>query len=263
MMKKENLHEKMIKKFKEEKFKNLENLYFHPSYVLEMQLLELIKKADYEKAKNILDEINKLERANLAKDSLRSLKNSLIGSCTIFTRAIITNGVSPETAFNLSDVYIRQIEETNDKKKLEELEYEMLYSFIEELKKEKKLFYHLTINKALEYIHHHIFDQLSLELIAQKLDLNSAYLSNLFKSEVGITITEYINRAKVEDSKYFLIHSNLPIPEVASLFNFCNQSYYTKIFKKYTNLTPKEYREKGLSSHEINNHFCLIKNKEN
>ncbi|UJZ87933.1 AraC family transcriptional regulator [Heyndrickxia coagulans] len=42
-----------------------------------------------------------------------------------------------------------------------------------------------------------------------------------------------------------MLHTNIPISEIALLFHFCNQSYYTSLFKKYMGLTPKEFREQN------------------
>jgi YesN/AraC family two-component response regulator len=241
---KNNVQKTIIKKFFEARIKNQQNFYLHPSYALEQQLLRAISRGDYEQAKELLDEINGLERAKLSKDPIRSLKNSLICSCTLFTRAIIKGGVQPENAFNLSDVFIQQIEETHDKESLVQLEYEMLYAFINTLKEEQLPSYQWVVQRALSFIHDEILQDLSLERIAEHVKVHPGYLSQVFHREVGITITEFINRKKIEESKYFLLHSNSSISDIAHLFGFCNQSYYSSLFKKYTGITPKRYRSR-------------------
>ncbi|HYK72700.1 MAG TPA: AraC family transcriptional regulator, partial [Pseudoneobacillus sp.] len=128
----------IIKKFYETRLQNQQNLFFHPSYALEQQLMHCILKCDEKGAKDVLIEINQLDRAKLADDPIRSFKNSMICSCTLFTRAIINGGVMPEDAFNLSDVYIRQIEKVNEMEGLISLEYEMISSYIDQLKNESK-----------------------------------------------------------------------------------------------------------------------------
>ncbi|MEB8823047.1 helix-turn-helix transcriptional regulator [Bacillus cereus] len=71
---------------------------------------------------------------------------------------------------------------------------------------------------------------------------NPMYLSTLFKKEVGMTLSEYIQREKVEEAKKLLTLTNYSLLEVSTFLNFNNQSYFTKIFKKYTEFTPKQYR---------------------
>ncbi|HEY4554697.1 MAG TPA: helix-turn-helix transcriptional regulator [Bacillaceae bacterium] len=237
-----NIQRKIIRRFFETRVKNKQNFFAHPSFAVEQRLLSALTRGEMEDAKLALDAINSQERATLAQDSVRSLKNSLICSCTLFTRAVIRGGVHPESAFSLSDVYILQIEETNDLDSLRQLEYEMLYSFHKSLQDEKQPSYNLIVNKTIAFIHDEILNDLSLDRIADHVSVHPNYLSRTFRDEVGMSITEYINRKRIEDSKYFLLHSDSPILDIAVLLGFCNQSYYTRLFKKYTMMTPLQYR---------------------
>lgn len=117
--------------------KNKYSSYTHPPYELERKLMVHIKQADIEESIKTLDKINSMERAHLSKMPLTSLKYSLVGSCTLFTRAVIEAGVDPEDAFMLSDYYINLIDETNNKDEIKRLEYKMLEDFIQILKTHK------------------------------------------------------------------------------------------------------------------------------
>ena len=219
--------------------------FIHPSYELEVELIDNIKQGSLSRAKTTLKKINALSRAILATDKIRSIKNSLICSCTLFTRAIIEVGVNPEDAFGLSDACIQKIETINDEGLLDQFEYEMLEAFINLRlqKNNRKTHYSPEIDAAIQYIYNNIFDHITLDDISQHVSLSPNYLSSKFKSEVGITMNEFINKAKIEESKFLLIHSNTKISDIAYIFNFCNQSYYTKVFKKYTGFTPYEYKK--------------------
>lgn len=231
-----------IKQFFEEKAENHINSFFHPSYALEQQLMDAIIRCDLDEAHSVLNQINSLERAKLASDPIRSLKNSLICSCTLFTRAIIKGGALSEDAFSLSDVMIRQIEKIDSLEALKELEYEMVAWFIDRLKSTDRLEYNRVVNRAVTYIHQHINHELSLEKIALFSGVHPGYLSKIFKESVGMSIPDYINRKKIDDSKYYLLHSRESLSEIAQMFGYCNQSYYTSLFKKYNGLTPKQYK---------------------
>jgi YesN/AraC family two-component response regulator len=211
---------------------------------MEQKLLQSISMGLVQEATAALDTINSNRRATLAKDQIRSLKNSLIGSCTLFTRAIIKGGVHPDHAFSLSDVFIVQIEETNEVSGLVELEYEMLYTLMEALNNEKRPSYNAIVNKTISFIHDEILNHLSLKRIASAMNVHPYYLSKIFKQEVNISIKDYINKKRIEDSKYFLLHSDSSILDIAILLGFCNQSYYTQVFRKYTDMTPLEFRNK-------------------
>ena len=234
----------IIKAFIEERVRDEQEVFVHPSYVTEQKLLLSLSNGLIEEATIALATLNSQMRATLAKDETRSMKNSLIAICTLFTRAIINGGVNPEDAFKLSDIFIMKIEEESDIDGLKELEYEMLDSFIKTLDDKKRPTYNAIVNKSISFIHDEILKPLSLEYIASYLNVHPYYLSRIFKQEVGLSITEYISRKRIKDSKYFLLQSDLPISNIAIILGFCNQSYYTKLFKEYNEITPLQFRNK-------------------
>ncbi|MNI69561.1 Arabinose operon regulatory protein [compost metagenome] len=73
------------------------------------------------------------------------------------------------------------------------------------------------------------------------------YLSQLFKKEVGITLTEYIQQAKIEEVKNLITFTSYPLTKISNMLNFSDQSYFTKVFKKYVGVTPKKYKS-GLTN---------------
>ncbi len=224
------------------KMEHLNSFYKHPSYYLERKLLSAMKRCLSDDVVEILNAINALERARLADTPLRSTKNSLIASCTLFARAAIESNVHPEDAYSLSDVFIYEIERLMDIKKLQDLEYEMALEFVELIRKERTSQYPLHIVKAIQFIHENISEDISLTHVAKHLGVSKEYLASYFKKEVGYTVVEYIQAHKVEESKYFLELTKMSISEISELFSFCNAGYYTRIFKKFENKTPIQYR---------------------
>lgn len=239
--------ERLHTQFRKQQLKYKQEEYLHPSFLVETRLQEAITNADLSRALQILESINKDQRPSLSMTSTRSLKNSLICSCTLFTRAIIAGGVHPEKAFTLSDIYIMEVERRDDTEALNDLEYEMLRHFIEVLSNEEESPYSKTINRAISYINEHIVTDLTLQKISDHCYVNPSYLSHLFKKEVGITIVKYINKKRVEEAKYVLLHTTDSISDIAMLFQFCNSSYFTSQFKLYEGITPKQFRDKHLS----------------
>lgn len=68
----------------------------------------------------------------------------------------------------------------------------------------------------------------------------------MFKKETGQTFINYLNNYKIERSKDLLKNTNMTLLDISLEVGFNNQSYYSTIFKKYTNMTPQEYRETAL-----------------
>ena len=83
---------------------------------------------------------------------------------------------------------------------------------------------------------------MSVEGLSSMFDVSTSHLSRIFREHTGITLVEYINVRKVEESQYYLRFSEMKISDVSDKFNFCNQSYFTRIFKKYTGETPRRFR---------------------
>lgn len=224
------------------KMENLSSFYKHPSYYLERKLLSAMKRCTDNDVIEILDAINALERAKLADTPIRSTKNSLIASCTLFARAAIESNVNPEDAYSLSDVFIYEIESTKNIKALQTLEYDMALEFVKLIRKERTTQYPLPVSRAIQYIHENISEDISLSHVAEAANTTKEYLSGLFKKEVGYSVVEYIHLYKVEESKYFLELTNMPIGEISELFSFCNPGYYAKVFKKFEGRTPIQHR---------------------
>jgi two-component system response regulator YesN len=245
-----SIKDSIIQRYFTARVENKQNYFAHPSYSLEQQLMDCIGRCDEVEARTILDQINSTDRAKLAEDPVRSLKNSLICSCTLFTRSIIKGGVLPEDAFSLSDVLILQLEKMKSLPEIKQLEYEMISSFIS-LKSAKHPVYNYVVNKAINYIDKEIINDFSVESIAKFAGVHPSYLSKVFKESVGVSIPEYINHKRMEESKYFLQHSKLSLSNIAHLFKYCNQSYYTFLFKKYMGVTPLQFRNIKSNIEEI------------
>lgn len=224
-------------------YKNRLTMFQHPPYFLEQVIIKLIKSGTKANASQILSEINSLNRAKLSDNPLRSLKNSLICSCTIFTRAAIKGGVTDDDAFTLSDAFIYEIEQTDSMAELDKLEYRMVETFIDKVHHVSTFKFSLVIRNTMTYIMNHLSEKLTLHLIAENVYVHPNYLSALFKKEVGITLFQYILKRRIEESTYFLKYSNESIADIAAFYQFCNQSYYIKMFNTYMHTSPLAYRQ--------------------
>lgn len=213
--------------------------------LFEKKMLEIIKEGRVEELKNLPNLKEEEVASVLSKTSyIRSNKNHIITLITLVSRASIEGGLHDEIAFSLHDRFIQQIEEVDTLDESRELAKEVLYTFALKVQQAKNEKYSKTITTCKDYIYKHIYDDISHDDIANNVDLSPKYLSVLFKKEVGITVSEYIQQTKIEEAKKLLVHSKTPISEICTLLNFNDQSYFTKVFKKVTGVTPKLYRER-------------------
>ncbi len=105
--------------------------------------------------------------------------------------------------------------------------------------------YSLLTQKIITYVSTDLTSDLSLNAMAELLNVNASYLSTLFKREVGIPLTDYVNRQRVEQAKKLLVATELPIKIIAEKSGIPDVYYFSRMFKKRTGCTPKVYREQA------------------
>ncbi|MBB3108857.1 AraC-like DNA-binding protein/uncharacterized protein (UPF0333 family) [Paenibacillus phyllosphaerae] len=93
------------------------------------------------------------------------------------------------------------------------------------------------------------YDQeLSLELIADRLHYNPNYLSSIFRKEFGITFSEYLMNYRLEMAKKWLTETDLPVKDIAERLQYQNPQNFIRSFRKKENMTPGVYRKERQSS---------------
>lgn len=100
-----------------------------------------------------------------------------------------------------------------------------------------------TVYHAMEYIRSNFGRKITLEEIASYVHLSGSHLSGTFHKETGQTISAYISHVRIEKSKQLLAATQTPIAEVGALCGFEDQSYFSRVFRQSTGLTPKRFRE--------------------
>lgn len=98
------------------------------------------------------------------------------------------------------------------------------------------------IFKCIQYISNHVNQTLSVEQIAEVLNMDRSTLSKKFKRELGFNISSFIMRRKLEEAKSLLHYTDRSISEISEYLCFSTQSYFQNVFKKKYGITPKEYR---------------------
>jgi AraC-like DNA-binding protein len=83
----------------------------------------------------------------------------------------------------------------------------------------------------------------TLDLIAEEVHLSAKYLSAMFVRETGMTFKDLLQKIRVQQACYMLRSGGLSFAEIADATGFCSQSHFNSVFKKYTGLTPREYRD--------------------
>lgn len=100
-----------------------------------------------------------------------------------------------------------------------------------------------AIANIKEHVEKNYSDNLNVADLARKYGLNVSYLSTLFKERTGMNLTAYIEGTRMEKAKKLLKERDWTVTEVALHTGYSNSNYFSRVFKKYTGVTPGEYRE--------------------
>jgi two-component system, response regulator YesN len=213
-----------------------------PQYELEKQLLSDVLSGNAPGAKAILNEM--LGRIYFASgNNVEIIKTRAIELIAFLSRAIIENKGDETTIYHMTDTFLRHIAQTND---LTDLSYVLL----EALEKFTNLAFSdvvstnlVIIKKGIQYMNDHYNSNPTLDEVANYVGLNPTYFSTLFKQKTGVNFSGYMMKLKIDQGKRLLRESNLPLVTIAAELGFESQSYFSNIFKRFTDMTPKQYRE--------------------
>lgn len=101
----------------------------------------------------------------------------------------------------------------------------------------------LVLRKAVEYLHAHYSEQVTLNEVAEHTFVSTYYISRMFKREMGKNFVDYLNEIRVEKAKEMLKDVRFKTYEIAEKVGIPDAHYFSRMFKKYVGITPTEYRE--------------------
>ncbi len=209
---------------------------------LEQELQKAIMEKDAPNAKKILNQL--LGHIFFeAGSNLKKIKVRVLELIVMLSRAAIEGGADMEQMFALNLHNVEQVEQMDSIEQLSVWLTNVMNRYISYVFEFTNIKHVDMIFKTISYIKEHYRQKLSLESIANHVYLSKSYLSKIFKEETGMSITNYINQVRVEKSKLFLTDRSYSLVDIANAVGFDDQSYYTKVFKSITGVSPGKYRE--------------------
>lgn len=161
---------------------------------------------------------------------------------TLLRKGAENGMVHPIHIDRLSSQFAKKIESVSSPEQGKKLMKEMIRKYGLLVKNYSMKGYSLLVQKVITRIDTDLTADQTLNTHAQILNISPSYLSTLFRKETGITLTEYVNRKRVEHGVFLLNTTNMQVQTIAQHCGISDINYFTRIFKKYIGKTPKEYR---------------------
>ena len=211
-------------------------------YELEKELLSKVKLGDSQGANAILNDL--LGYVLFSKGtSLDSVKPRALELCSLLSRTAIEGGAPAESMLALNGQFLKNLQQVSSLEGMCHILQEVVEAFSE------SMFSHNLppknndiVKKAMLYISEKFNTPLTLEDVSAYVHLHPSYFSTVFKNSTGLSFKEYLNKVRIEESKILLLNTDFSIIDIAIAVGFEDQSYFSKVFKKYTGTTPKQFR---------------------
>ena len=212
-------------------------------YAYENELMRAVAKGQLHKANILLNNVSSFFFEQRVADPVRNAKNYCIIMNTLLRKSAEQGGVHPIYLDSVSSGFATRIEQLPSLESIISMMTEMFRSYCRLVRKHATQDYSPPVQQALVCIETDLAGDLSLRTLAQKLNISSSYLSTIFKKETGQTLTDLVAQRRVERAKELLQTTRLQIQTVALHCGIVDVHYFSKIFKKVTGQTPKEYRD--------------------
>lgn len=215
----------------------------HGTYKAEQEMLRFVREGDMNYQRH-MDKISVTGRLGKLSndDPLRQMKNTVLVCITLFSRAAIEGGLTPEVSYTLTDYYFQSVEACPSIAELPEIAHTMQADFVERVHRCHTSRLSPPIRLCCDYISLHLEDKLSLSDLARQTGYTEYYLSKKFKRETDLSPVAYIRRQRLDRAALLLRTTTEDVQDISAKLHFCSQSYFSEHFRKLYGVSPTEYR---------------------
>lgn len=212
-------------------------------YDAERRLMQAVSQGMAHKAEQMVLNASKILLEMRTADTMRNAKNYCIIMNTLLRKSAEYGAVHPFYIDSVSSNFAKRIERIQSPEEFPALQREMVNTYCTLVKKHSTKQYSPLVQKVLTVVDSDLTADLSLKHLAKLLSVNASYLSSLFKKETGKTLTEFVTQKRMEQAAFLLRTTTLQVQTVAQHCGIYDVNYFTKMFKKISGKTPKEFRE--------------------
>lgn len=210
-------------------------------YELECQLIAKVKIGDRTGAKEILNSLlGQILFHNPGNINL--LKARLVELLSVLSRAAAQGGVDINALLSKNLEYINKVLTIDTQEDICIWISHALDEFIESVYNSQDAHKMSQLKPVIEYMQTFYDQPLTLAGIAKVAHLSVSRLAHLFREQMGITLIDYLTNIRINHAKRMLLTTELNCTRICFEIGYNNQSYFTRVFKQITGLTPRQFR---------------------
>lgn len=216
--------------------------YFNNCRTIGFSLEESLEYGAWEGVINRLDDPLTEETMSAVHFDEMEMKRLYVASfIDHVTRISIRKGLSAGIAESLKRSAFTEIVQANGHEQLKQITVETTRYMIRLTQRLMKSNYSGLVTKTVNLIQQERYMVITPSSLANELNVNRTYLSDLFTKEVGMTLTNYIRQIKIHTAAYILEQETYSLEEIAELLSFSSYSYFSKVFKQVMGKSPRQY----------------------
>lgn len=210
-------------------------------FAVEKAFLKSIRHSQKEEAQKLLNELlgHILFSSGQQLDEIKSRVCELLA---LTGRSAVDAGADAETTLRLCCESRKRIEQSHNIDEMCLALSTAVNQLMDSIFQYADIRHAHIIHLCMQYVETHYYEKITLEQMAEMVFLSPSYLSRTFKKETGTLFNDYISHVRIEKAKSLLGYSDLRIADISDAVGFDDQSYFTKVFRRVTGVTPKEYR---------------------
>lgn len=222
-------------------------LYNGFPYVSEQEeaLRNAVKVQDKAKAREVLNQLLRYVYSP-HPDQVALIRSRAIQLVYLLSKIAAIDGTGKEMALYRS-FYVPTLKNAASLEELDVSMAEVLHHFVDYTFDFSEIKHSDVIYRIMEYIKSNYSKKITLEEITAQVYLSGPHISGMFRKETGQTISEYIQHVRIEKSKLLLRQTAMSLADIAAMCGFEDQSYFSRVFKKQTGISPKKYRANALN----------------
>ncbi|MFO8080263.1 MAG: helix-turn-helix domain-containing protein [Armatimonadota bacterium] len=226
-----------IHAFKRDVHYSIRELYMRE----EPALMAAIRSGDRRAAREILNRLLMTVHYH-ARDRIDLVRSIFLELVVTMSRTAVEAGGEPEQFLGMNYRSMVEVAEITSHEELARWLREMLEGIMDAIERRRGHDAGFLIFEALDYMRRHCCEDLSRDDVAEAVHLSPSHFSSLMKRESGATFTDQRNRMRIDVAAEMLARTGRDIAMIALECGFRDQSYFTKVFKRYRNTTPLRYR---------------------